>query len=87
MAKNLVAVVVVGDTNMTRVTVPEALSQRALDSFARQVAGKEAGRTYYVVPISDTRRGWKQTPGRDPLYVWHVGDGFEHAEGWWVNYE
>ena len=74
--KNLVAVVVLGEQNATRVTVPANLSDATLDNFAKQVARKEPGRTYLVVPISDTRRGWKQTPDRDPLYEWYVGERF-----------
>lgn len=81
-----VAVVVLGDAQLTRVTRPQPLSQATLDSFARQVGDKAPGRTYFVVDMSDTARGWKRTRGHDPLYVWWVGEGFSHDQGWWIRY-
>ncbi len=80
-AETMIAVAVAGDKNLTRITGIRPLCSQTLDSFARSVAQKEAGRLYYVVEHSE--RGRQRKKG-DPLYVWHVGDGFEHADGWWV---
>lgn len=77
----MVAIAVAGDRNLTRITGLRQLSDATLDSFARAVAGKEPGRLYYVVECSE--RGRQRKKG-DPLYVWHVGDGFRHANGWWT---
>lgn len=81
----LVAVVVVGKRNVTRITMARPLTKESLDSFARIIAKKAPDRTYLVVPISDTKHGLRQTPNREPYYRWHVGEGFEHHEGWWID--
>jgi carotenoid cleavage dioxygenase-like enzyme len=48
------------------------------------VARKRSGRFYYVVECSPN--GMQRKRG-EPLYVWHVGDGFEHSDGWWTETE
>lgn len=80
----MVAVAVAGDRNLTRISGSQPLSDRTLASFARTVAGKAPGKLYYVVEVSE--RGRQRKKG-DPLYVWHVGEGFHHAEGWWTDAE
>ena len=77
----MIAVAVAGNKNLTRITGIRPLCGQTLDSFAGSVAQKEAGRLYYVVECGE--RGSQRKKG-DPLYVWHVGDGFQHADGWWV---
>lgn len=80
--KQLVAVVVQGEQNDTRITYPQELNQAALDGLARLVAKKDPTRIYYVVAMTKRRRGFAKG---DVLYVWHVGEGFEHHEGWWID--
>ncbi len=86
MAKRdtMVAVAVAGPSNLTKITGIKPLSDETLASFARTVARKEPGRLYYVVECSE--HGAQRKKG-DPLYSWHVGDGFEHADGWWTETE
>lgn len=60
----------------SRMTCPGTryeLTEKGLDAAARRVAHKNPHRRYYIV---DDRR--------NKLYRWHVGQGFSHAEGWWV---
>lgn len=80
--KRLVAVVVRGEQNDTRITYPQELTQAALNGLACFVAGKDPTRTYYVMSI--TKQGYRFVK-HNVLYVWHVGDGFEHHEGWWID--
>ena len=80
----MVAVAVAGEHNLTKITNLRPLNDETLASFARAVAGRAPDRTYYVFECSE--RGMQRKKG-DPLYVWHVGDGFRHAEGWWVETE
>ena len=83
----LVAVAVLGEQNLSRISsahrLPHVVTQveQALEWASHIVARKQPGRIYYIVEVYE--RTWKKKPG-DPLYVWHVGDGFEHHEGWWV---
>lgn len=81
----LVAAFIVGEQNVTRITTAGPLNDATLDRLARYVATGKPWRTYYVMLVED--RLWKKRRGHDPLYVWHVGEGFEHADGWWVGYE
>lgn len=80
----MIAVAVAGTRNLTKITGLRPLCSETLDSFARTVAKKEAGKLYYIVECSE--RGAQRKKG-DPLYVWHVGEGFQHAEGWWTETE
>jgi hypothetical protein len=80
----LVAVVVSGDRNDTRITYPTELTQSGLDWLAQVVAEKDPSRIYNVVAITKRRRGFAKG---DVLYQWHVGEGFEHHEGWWIDVE
>lgn len=82
---NLIAAFVVGKENVTRITRAYPLSDENLAHLRAIVATKAAGRTYYVMLVED--RLWKKRPGKDPLFYWHVGEGFTHEEGWWVDYE
>lgn len=79
-----IAVFVDGDKNTTRVTVPHDFNEAGLESLARHIRRKAPGRDYDVHYVKDTRRGIKRS-GDTPLYTWHVGDGFEHHEGWWIS--
>jgi hypothetical protein len=79
--KTLVAVAVAGNKNLTKITGVRPLSDETLTSFAKSVARREPGRIYYVVECSE--RGYQRKKG-DPIYTWHVGDGFDHTEGWWT---
>jgi len=80
----MVALAVVGAKNLTKITGIRPLCDATLDSFAKSVARREPGRLYYVVECSE--RGAQRKKG-EPLYAWHVGDGFQHAEGWWTETE
>lgn len=80
----MIAVAVVGERNVTKITGIRPLCDETLAQFAKTVAGKAPGRTYYIYECSE--RGAQNKKG-DPLYVWHVGDGFEHADGWWTETE
>jgi hypothetical protein len=77
----MVAVAVDGDRNLTRITGIRPLCDATLESFAKAVARRTPDRNYYVVEFSE--RGTQRKKG-DPLYFWHVGDGFYHAAGWWT---
>jgi len=83
-AKTMVAVAVAGGKNLTRITSLRPLTDETLASFARTVAKKAPGRSYHVVEFSE--RGAQRKKG-DPLYTWHVGEGFEHGDGWWTETE
>jgi len=80
----MVAVAVVGEKNTTKITGLRPLCDETLAAFAKSVARRPAGRTYYIFECSE--RGAQNKKGA-PLYVWHVGDGFEHTEGWWAETE
>lgn len=81
----MVAVVVEGAQNLTRITGLQPLCDQTLDSFARIVAGKRSGRAYYVYEFS--ARGMQRKTG-DALYRWHIGEGFRgQMDGWWVETE
>ena len=47
----------------------------------RAVRGKNPERDYYVIEI---REGLRRPIKGERLYKWHVGEGFDHKEGWWV---
>lgn len=83
-ANTMVAVYVVGEENLTRITGIRPLCNETLGSFAKVAASRQPGRLYYVVECSE--RGAQRRKG-DPLYAWHVGDGFDHAAGWWTETE
>ena len=76
MSTTMVAVVVAGPRNRTRVTSIRPLGGETLDNFAKAVARKEPGR-YYVIEYSE--HGQQRKKG-DPLYAWHVSDGFGHVD-------
>jgi hypothetical protein len=78
--ETLVAVAVQGDRNFTRITSPAELNDATLDKLAQVVARKAPGRVYQLVRILN-RKQWEKG---DTLFTWHVGEGFEHSEGWWV---
>jgi len=80
----MIAVAVAGEKNLTRITGIRQLCDVTLDSFAKLVARKEPGRLYCVIECSE--RGAQRKKG-EPLYAWHVGDGFEHKDGWWTETE
>lgn len=80
--KDMIAVAVVGPRNMTRVTQALPHSRESLERFAEAVAGKEPGREYYVVSVDEATWGQRR---KERLYRWHVGEGFRHDEGWWVD--
>ena len=79
--KPLVAVAVSGKKNLTRITSARPLSEKTLEDFAKLVAGKRAGRIYYVVAVDEATWGQRQ---KVVLLRWHVGEGLTHKEGWWV---
>ncbi len=85
MSKVMIAVAVAGDKNLTRITNIRPLCDGTMDQFAKIVARKQPDRLYYIVEVSERSRA--QRKKGDPLYVWHVGDGFEHASGWWTEME
>ena len=76
-----VAVSVVGPRNVTRIGPIRPLCELTLDLFAKLVKKKRPGLTYYIHEYSE---GGMQRRKHDPLYVWHVGEGFSHGDGWWV---
>lgn len=85
MAKQTwIAVAVAGARNVTKITSVRPLCKETLDSFADSVRKRPAGKLYYVFECSE--RGAQNKKG-DPLFVWHVGDGFAHRDGWWVETE
>jgi hypothetical protein len=79
--ETLVAVGVVGPRNITCVGPIRVLCDMTLDLFAKSVKKKRPGLTYYIYEYSE---GIAQRRKHDPLYVWHVGEGHSHSEGWWV---
>ena len=81
MSKVMIAVAVAGDKNLTRITNIRPLCDGTMDQFAKIVARKQSDRSYYIVEVSE--RGAQRKKG-DPLYAWHVGEGLEHASGWWI---
>jgi hypothetical protein len=87
MAKEvMVAVVVEGGQNLTRITSLRPLNDETLDAFAKYVSRKRSGRNYYIYEFSE--RGMQRKKGA-ALYRWHMGEGFlrPHYEGWWVETE
>lgn len=76
-----VAVVVAGDKNLTRITGLRPLNDETLASFGKAVARRAPGHLYYIIEFSE--RGIQRKKGV-PLYVWHVGEGFDHTDGWWT---
>ena len=81
--QTMVALVVRGERNDTRITTPTELNDSSLDKLARVVAHKTPGRVYYLVRIHN-RKLWEKG---ETLFTWHVGEGFAHHEGWWVREE
>jgi hypothetical protein len=80
-SKKHVALTVRGDRNETRLTFPTVLDDGALERLAEIVRRKDPARVYYLVEM----RGPRHIQKGDTLYVWHVGDGFAHEDGWWVD--
>lgn len=78
------AVAVMGRRNFTRITPAYPMNDALLDSFAARVAKSSPKATYYIVEVDLITHGrrWKY-----PVYRWHVGEGFEHKEGWWITVE
>ena len=74
-APMMVHAAVMGPKNMTTLGVAQPLTEEGLDSLARHVASKKPGRRYYVVTAT--------TP-KHILFKWHVGEGMDHKDGWWV---
>jgi len=81
MREILIAVAVLGEKNLTRITAASPYSKAMVQSFAKIVATKDPSRTYYVVTVDKATWGSRR---KDPILIWHVGEGVEHAEGWWV---
>jgi len=81
---DLIAVAVAGPQRLTRITVALPRSAETLERFARAVARKQPGRIYYVVAVDEATWGSRR---KDVLYTWHVGEGFAHEEGWWVEWD
>lgn len=80
--KTLVAVAVAGPKNLTRISrMALPLTEKVLEQFARLVARKEPDRIYYIVAVDEATWGTRK---KEVLYQWHVGEGFEHKDGWWV---
>jgi hypothetical protein len=79
----MIAVVVSGPKNLTRISGAVPHSQKALDTFAALVAAKEPGRHYYVAAVDEQTWGTRR---KELMYSWHVGEGFTHDQGWWVDY-
>jgi hypothetical protein len=81
MKQRRIAVFVQGPERMTRVTYSHENTKRGWDAMALATAKKKPSRVYQVYEVNDNdqRRG-------DPLASWYVGEGFSHAEGWWVEY-
>ncbi len=64
-----------GPQNMTSLSGGFPHNQESLDLLGRHIAqNKTPGKRYYIVTQRD----------KIPLYRWHVGEGFKHSEGWWV---
>lgn len=80
--KRLYAVVVLGSRNLTRISVAYPMSTNLMSAFAKVVAGKAPGRSYYIAEVDHATWGSRQ---KEIVYTWHVGEGFKHSDGWWVN--
>ena len=76
-----IALFTVGAERFTRLTSGRPNTEATLESMARIVAGKNPNKSYYVFEVRDS--DWNRR--RVPLYVWHVGEGFAHEDGWWVD--
>lgn len=79
--KRRIAAFVSGARNLTRVTAGATPDERGWEWLRQQVAAKKPG-TYYVFEVRDST--W-QRASDDPIATWHVGEGFAHADGWWVS--
>jgi hypothetical protein len=82
MRKLAYAVAVLGPENLTRIsTIYDHLNTETVERMAAVVRRKKPGRAYYIVQVDPSTGGsnWKEQ-----LMVWNVGEGFTHAEGWWV---
>jgi len=71
----MVHLAVQGPKNMTTIGVALPEGDEALDRFAGMVADRKPGKRYYVVTAT--------TP-KQILYRWHIGEGMEHKDGWWI---
>lgn len=85
----LVAVVVerTGSSQATRITSSAGceLNEGTLAAFAEVVRGKAPDGTYSVVELKPSATGRQRPRIGFTCYKWHVGEGFEHKEGWWVD--
>lgn len=80
MRKHRIAAARVGDKNTTIVTPHLDNTRENWERLAKQVARKEPA-FYYLFEVSAVT-GKKIG---DPIAYWHVSEGFQHAEGWWVS--
>lgn len=74
-APTMVHLAVQGPKNITTIGIALPEGDEALDRFAGMVADRKPGKRYYIVTAT--------TP-KQILYRWHVGEGMEHKDGWWV---
>jgi hypothetical protein len=71
----MVHLAVQGPRNITTIGVAGELSDETLEAFAGMVRDRRPGKRYYIVT---------DTMPKQILYRWHVGEGFSHEEGWWI---
>lgn len=81
MVTRQIAAFVAGPTNLTRITAAVPNTDDGLRRLAASVAAKEPGRAYYAFEVRGST--WQRATD-DPVAVWHVGEGFSHADGWWT---
>jgi hypothetical protein len=78
-----IAIVVAGQKNLTKITGNRDLTENTLESFRKVVIRKDPSRSYYIFECFPS--GAQKKKKGAALYAWHVGEGFEHSEGWWVD--
>ena len=71
----MVHLAVQGPRNITTIGGAGELSNETLEAFAGMVRERRPGKRYYIVT---------DTMPKQILYRWHVGEGFSHEEGWWI---
>lgn len=79
--KDLIALFTVGGERVTRLTRGFPNTEESLRSFGRIVATKNPRKAYYLFQVRES--DWRRRP--TPLFKWHVGEGFSHHQGWWVD--
>lgn len=81
--KTRVAAFVSGPSgNVTRVTPAADDTAAGWEWLASLVRQKEPGRDYHICEVRDGARGLRRVG--EAIGYWHVGDGFSHEEGWFV---